>query len=66
MPKVFLLVAVIFMAACSPQDRAETSADAKRLGNDIARDAKKADAVVSKEVKDAGHRVKRDLDDAKK
>lgn len=66
MPKALLLLAVILMAGCSPEDRAQTSADAKKLGHDIARDAKKADAVVTKEVKDAGQRIKRDVDAAKK
>jgi hypothetical protein len=66
MPKALLLLAVIFMAGCSHEDRAQTSEDAKKLGHDIARDAKKADAVVTKELKDAGNRVKRDVNDAKK
>ena len=37
MPKALLLLAVIFMAGCSHEDRAQTSEDAKKLGQDIKR-----------------------------
>jgi hypothetical protein len=66
MPKAMLFLAVILMAGCSREDRAQTSADAKKLGQDIKHDVKKANEVMTKEMKDAGNRIKRDVDDAKK
>jgi len=66
MPKAALLFAAILLAGCSREDRAQTNEDAKKLGHDLRRDIKKADVVVTQEMKDAQARVKRDVDSAKK
>jgi hypothetical protein len=65
MNKAVLLLAVL-LAGCTREDRAQTDQDAKKLGQDLRRDIKKADVVVTQEMKDAQQRVKRDVDEAKK
>jgi hypothetical protein len=66
MPKAVLLLAVVLFAGCSHEDRAQTGDDARKLGQDIKRDVKKADVVVTQEMKDARERVRKDVDSAKK
>jgi hypothetical protein len=66
MEKAVLLIAAIVLAGCSHEDRAQTSADAKKLGQDIKRDVKKADEVVTKEMQDARDRVRKAAGEAKK
>jgi hypothetical protein len=66
MPKAVLLLAVVLFAGCSHADRAQTGDDARKLGQDIKRDVKKADVVVTQEMKDARERVRKDVDSAKK
>lgn len=66
MPKVALLFAAILLAGCSHEDRAQTADDAKKLGQDLKHDVKKADEVVTKEMQDARDRVRKDADAAKK
>jgi hypothetical protein len=66
MPKVVLLLAAVLLSGCSREDREQTREDARKLGQDLKHDAKKADAVVTQEMKDARDRVKRDVDASKK
>ena len=66
MTKAALLVAGVLLAGCSHEDAEQTRRDARRLGQDIKQDAKKADAVVTKELKDAREKVKKDVDNVKK
>lgn len=69
MIRVALLFAAILLGGCSQTDREQTREDAKKLGQDLKRDAKQADAVVTQEMKDArakvqqgAEKIKRDAD----
>jgi hypothetical protein len=66
MPKATLLLAAIFLVSCSHEDRSQTAEDARKFGRDLKKDAKHADVVVTKEMKDARERLKQDIDSAKK
>jgi hypothetical protein len=66
MPKAVMLLAAVLFVGCSHEDRAQTGEDARKLGQDLKHDVKKADAVVTQEMKDARERVKKDVDSSKK
>jgi hypothetical protein len=66
MLKAVLLLAAVLFVGCSREDRAQTGEDARKLGQDLKHDVKKADAVVTQEMKDARERVKKDVDGGKK
>ena len=57
MPKAVLLLATLMFAGCSHEDQAQTREDARKLGQDLKHDAKKADAVVTKELTEAREKV---------
>jgi hypothetical protein len=66
MSKAVLLFAAVLLVGCTHEDRVQTNDDAKKLGQDLKHDFKKADAVVTKEMKQAQEHVKREVDDTKK
>jgi hypothetical protein len=72
MSKAVLLVGALLLAGCSHSDQEQTREDARKLGQDLKRDTKKADAVVTQDLKDArvkvqegAHKLKNDLDKPK-
>jgi PBP1b-binding outer membrane lipoprotein LpoB len=57
MSKATLLFAAILLAGCSREDQQQTKEDARKLGQDLKHDAKKADVVVTQEMKEAREKV---------
>jgi outer membrane biogenesis lipoprotein LolB len=66
MSKATLLLAAILLAGCSHEHQEQTREDAKKMGQDLKRDAKDADAVVTQKMKEAQARVQADTEKLKK
>jgi hypothetical protein len=54
------------LAGCSQENKDQTRADAKKLGQDLKRDAKEADAVVTEKMKEARVKVQQETQDLKR
>ncbi len=57
MSRAVLCLAAILLAGCSQVDRDQTSQDADKLGRDLKKDVKQADAVVTKDLNKAKEKV---------
>jgi hypothetical protein len=56
--KTILLFPLILLAGCSHEEMRQTHEDARKLGQDLKKQMKTADAVVTKEAKEARDKVK--------
>jgi len=72
MSRAAICFAFVLLAGCSKSDQERTRQDAAQLGHDLKRDAKDANAVVTKEalqarekVQDEAAKAKRELDKPK-
>lgn len=66
MSKAVLCLAAILLAGCSQEDRRQTSQDADKLGQDLKKEVKEADVVVTKEMKKAKEKVHEETQDVKR